>query len=64
MKVTLTKQTPLSIQEKFLGIILCIMYAYLQVPFKKQGITNYIIGILKKSLVYIKLHGLFLCCVM
>jgi hypothetical protein len=48
MKVTLTKQTPLSIQEKFLGIILCIMYAYLQVPFKKQGIKNYIIGTLKK----------------
>jgi len=33
MKVTLTKQTSLSLQEKFLGIILCIMYAYLQVPF-------------------------------
>ena len=24
-------------QEKFLGITLCITYAYLQVPFKKQG---------------------------
>jgi hypothetical protein len=35
-------------QEKLLGIILCIMYAYLQVTFKKQGIKNYIKGILKK----------------
>jgi len=48
MKVTLTKQTPISIQEKFLGIILCIMYAYLQFLFKKQGIKNCIIRILKK----------------
>jgi hypothetical protein len=52
MKVTLIKQTPLSIQDKFLGIIVCIMYAYLQVPFKKQGIKNYIVGILKKFSIY------------
>jgi len=34
MKVTLTVQTPLSIQDKFLGVILC-MYIYM-LPLKNK----------------------------
>jgi len=34
MKVTLTVQTPLSIQDKFLGVILC-MYIY-TLPLKNK----------------------------